>query len=423
MTNLNRRFFLKSTLAGVAALSEAKLAFSKSLNSLELGRIKNSEFVSLASKYQLDPRLTYLNHGSIGTIPRIVGEAHKSYLDACESNPWLYMWGGAWEEVREDARKRAAELLGCSPGEVSIQHNTTEGFNLLANGLPLGKGDEVLFSSLNHAGASICWEHQARLRGFTVKKFDFPLSGVPQISTNKILEIYDKQISPATRVLVFPHIDNIVGIRHPMKELAGLAHGRGVEFVAVDGAQSLGMIPIAMEGSGVDFFANSPHKWIQSPKGLGLFYARKELHGLLPPMWVTWGQKRWKGTARIYEDYGTRNLPEVMALGDALDFQSRYNPDAKEKRYQLLWKLFRNKVREAPRLIWKSPHEWQMAASLFSFEVENRSSAEVFEKMFSEWGYVFRPFSGDHFKALRISPNLFNTEEEIEKFFNMLGKV
>ena len=315
---VDRRAFLASAPVAAAALAPARSAFAARIASLDEPLARPSR---LRPEYTLDEWGVYFNHGSIGTIPLAVQEAHEAYLRTCERNPWLHMWGGAWEEPREATREKAAKLMRCQADEVTLTHNTTEGFNQLAAGLPLGPGDEVLFGSLNHAGASVCWHHHAATRGFTVREFAFPQERAPELTRDEVLEIYADAIAPSTRVLVFPHIDNRVGLRHPMRELAALAHGRGVEFVAVDGAQSLGMIPVNLAGSSVDFFASSPHKWIQSPKGVGVLYVRKAVQESLRPSWVTWGQKRWSGSARVFEDYGTRNLAAILALGDALDFQ------------------------------------------------------------------------------------------------------
>ena len=54
-----------------------------------------------------------------------------------------------------------------------------------------------------------------------------------------IINIYKSQIRSNTKVLVLPHIDNIVGLRHPVNEIAREVKSLGVEYVFVDGAQSL----------------------------------------------------------------------------------------------------------------------------------------------------------------------------------------
>ncbi|MGD8867728.1 MAG: aminotransferase class V-fold PLP-dependent enzyme [Gemmatimonadales bacterium] len=418
----HRRSFIKqlASVAGASGLGSL-LALDESvsaqLRSLTPARDDDVSWSSLRDRYLLAPEVIYLNHGSIGTVPRIVHEAHVAYLRACESNPWLYMWGGAWDEPGEIVRQKAARLLGCAPTELAITHNTTEGFNTLAGGLDLGPGDEVLFSSLNHAGASICWRHHAETKGFVVKTFDFPILDAPSLTAEDVLDAYDRHIGSRTRVLVFPHIDNTIGLRYPVKELTALAKSRGVEIVAVDGAQSLGMVDVDVTDAGVDVYSASPHKWIQSPKGLGLFFVRQELQERIRPMWVTWGQARWQGTARAFEDYGTRNLPEVITLGDAIDFQTALGVEAKVKRYREIWNRFLAKSDGAERVIWRSPRDWERSASLFALEIRDISSLAVFDRMYREDGFVFRPFQTQQLNTIRISPNVVNSEDEIDRFF------
>jgi len=416
----HRRVFLKQLAAIAGASGLGRLQAIDLASTEELARDANSDDAGLASlrdRYLLSPDIIYLNHGSIGTIPRVVMEARSAYLDLCETNPWLYMWGGAWEEPREAVRASSAALLGCQATEVSFTHNTTEGFNTLAGGLALGPGDEVLFSSLSHAGAAICWHHYAETRGFVVRTFDFPILDIPNMTADDVLNAYDRNITPATRVLVFPHVDNIVGLRYPVKELAALAKSKGVEIVAVDGAQTVGMIEVDTGELGVDVYCTSSHKWLQAPKGLGLMYVRQDLQDDIRPIWVTWGQDRWRGTARIFEDYGTRNLAEVLSLGDAIEFQNSLGAEAKESRYRELWETFRAATEESDRVTWRSPTTWEMSASLYAIEIGDIASQAAFNHMYEKHGFVFRPFAAQGLNTVRISPNIYNTDEEIERFF------
>lgn len=417
----HRRAFLKQLAAvagasGVGTLLAVDRALAQGRAGAERSARSGLPPESQSDVYTLDPGITYLNHGSIGTIPRAVQQSHRRYLELCETNPWLYMWGDAWEETREAVRVKAAQLLRCDAGEVALTHNTTEGFNILAQGLPLGRGDEVVFSSLNHPGASICWHHQAEARGFSVRQFDFPVLDVPHLTLDDVLDLHDRHISANTRVLVFPHVDNIVGLRHPIRDLVALARTRGVEFVAVDGAQTVGMLSVDVTGADVDFYAASPHKWVQAPKGTGLLYVKRAVQAALRPMWVTWGQQRWAGTVRVFEDYGTRNLPALIALGDALDFQQSLGEDAKASRYRTMWQGWHGAVDNAAHTEWRSPTSWQLSASLFAIEVRGVASTDLFTRMNREHGFVFRPFRTQGLNAVRISPNLANTDMERELF-------
>jgi selenocysteine lyase/cysteine desulfurase len=233
--------------------------------------------------------------------------------------------------------------------------------------------------------------------------------------------VYDREIRPNTRMLVFPHIDNIVGLRYPVRELAALARSKGVEFVAVDGAQSMGMIPLDMRELGVDFYASSPHKWVQSPKGLGVLYVSETVRDMLRPMWVTWGQQRWSGSARLFEDYGTRNLPEVITLGDAIDFQNQLGAAEKEARYRELWSLALDLVDATPELVWHSPTDWSLSGSLYSIEVRGKDSTDLFRDLYGEQGTVFRPFNTQGLNSSRISPNVITTDEELERLLGLMA--
>ncbi|MFQ5690637.1 MAG: aminotransferase class V-fold PLP-dependent enzyme [Gemmatimonadota bacterium] len=419
----HRRLFLKQlaslgAVAGLGSLAAAEEALASGLD-----RLAAEPRRRLGAEYLLDPGVVYLNHGSIGTIPRLVHQAHVAYLRLCERNPWLYMWGGEWEEPREQVRIKAAGVLGARPDEVALTHNTTEGFNILAQGLSLGPGDEVLFSSLNHDGASVCWEHQAAARGYEVRRFDFPVGEVSGMSVEDVVAVHARQIRDHTRVLVFPHVDNILGLRHPMRELTRMAHRRGVEYVAVDGAQTVGMVPVDVADGGVDFYAASPHKWIQAPKGLGLLYVREQVQERVRPMWVTWGQERWAGTVRAFEDYGTRNLPELLAMGDAIDFQERLAGGDRAARYRRLWEGWRAAVDAEPRIHWRSPTSWELSASLFALEVEGVQSRDLSRRLYEEGGFVFRPFHTQGLNTARISPNLATTDRERDRFLEAAGRM
>lgn len=423
----SRRSFLGALSAtALAPLSgpflEMEAAFAETIDRVSRLEPDSHGFPGLRSEYLLDPTVCYLNHASIGTVPRIVHSAGIRYRKICEENPWLYIWGGAWEEAREAVRSQAARFLGAEAREVAITHNTTEAFNVLAQGLPLGPGDEVLFSTLNHSGAAVCWHHFARDRGYEVRVFDFPMADAGSLTAADVVRIHQEQIRPNTRVLVFPHMDNIVGIRHPLSGVTAMAKEEGVEFVLVDGAQSAGMISLDLPGSGVDAFATSPHKWIQSPKGLGIFYVRGELLDTVRPFWVTWGKERWQGTARAFEDYGTRNLPEVLSLGDALDFQAALGAERKEREYRRMFLDLKERVDGTPDLTWRSPRSWEMGSILVGVGLERGNAAEVSDSLFRDQGIVVRPFPGEGLNALRVSPNLLNPDDDWIRLLEILER-
>ena len=96
-----------------------------------------------------------------------------------------------------------------------------------------------------------------------------------------------------------------------------MAHARRI-LVAVDGAQSAGMLQIDLHDLGCDFYAASSHKWLFSPKGVGILYAKEASQHYLKPLMVARGHT--DKSIRRLENYNTRNLPEVLGMGSAIDF-------------------------------------------------------------------------------------------------------
>ncbi len=413
-----RKDFLKtittgSTISALSLLTPLDSVFKETLKSKF-----SSGDLPTRKDYTLGTNITYLNHGSTGTIPKIVQEVHQDYLALCERNPWFYMWSGEWSEPIEEVRAKAARFINADVDEISFPHNTTEIFNVLALGLSLNKEDEVLFCNFSHSGAAIPFHMHSQNLGYSVKTFDIPHTDLSLITKDEILSLYKQNITSKTKLVVIPHIDNTFGIRQPVKEITALARSKGVEFVALDSAQSMGMIPIDAKELDVDVIGTSAHKWIQAPKSISVAYFSKRIQNHINPMYVTWGQKNWSDSARKFEDYGTRNLAQVLTLGHAIDFQMAIASNAKELKLKSLWALAKQLTDENPNTAWRSPSSWELSGSLFVIEIKNQKPSDLALKLFENNGYVFRSF--DQYSTIRISPNLVNTENEISRLFDLI---
>ena len=218
-----RREFLASGI-GAAAMAAAGAVGRLARAELDRASLQDGG-LPVRGAYSVDPGVTYLNHASIGTMPTAVRDALVENIRTVETNPWFYMWGPAWAESVERAHAESAAYLGCAIDDAAIIHNTTEAFGMLANGLDIGPGDEVLLSSLNHAGAGDSWRSAAGVRGFTVRSFEFPAADAPGMSAADVAGVYAREIRDATRVMVLPHVDNIIGMRHPVAQIAREARG------------------------------------------------------------------------------------------------------------------------------------------------------------------------------------------------------
>jgi selenocysteine lyase/cysteine desulfurase len=201
-----------------------------------------------------------------------------------------------------------------------------------------------------------------------------------------------------------------------------VAREKGVDYVFADGAQVVGMLPVDVRALGVDAYCMSPHKWLQAPKGIGLMYMKKDLQERVRPQTVTWGQKRWNDS-RVFEDYGTRDVPALLALGDAIAFHAKAGIEKTAKVRHELWRKVRAKVKADDRIIWRSPGKWELGGSLYAIEVKGKESSRLGEALWKKHKMVVRAFHSDRLNTLRLSPNVANTEAQIDAFFETLVKL
>lgn len=387
----------------------------------DLAAAQRSKGHLTAADYMLAPEVTYLNHASIGTVPRLVHEAHVRYLSACESNPWLHVWGGEWTAAMDRTHRLAAEVMGTADTRVAVVRNATAAFGMAANGLPLGAGHEVLFSSLNHTGASASWTSAAPARGFTVRRFPFPEAEVATMTSDDVTRVHVDAIRDETEALVLPHIDNIYGIRHDVAAIAKAARDRGVRWVLVDGAQSVGMHRVQAEELGVDLYATSAHKWLQAPKGTGLMALSPAAIDAMRPQVTSWGQSSWEGSARAFTDFGTRDLAKVLTVGDAIELHQRRS-EGREDHYRRLRTALAERVATSRQVEWRSPAAYDPGgASIAALGLSSAGAKAVAQALFREDGIVVRGFESGAQNHLRLSPGCAETTADLERFWQALA--
>lgn len=371
--------------------------------------------------YDLDPGVTYLNHGSIGTVPKAVRRALEAYQLTCERNPWHHVWGDAWSAALEEAYEVCAGRLGCPTDDLAITRNTTEGMSLLAQGLDGLEGGRVAFSQLNHAGASECFRYHGARRGYAVQELQLDESRLIAADVDELVDMHVAPLEKDVRALVLPHVDNVYGIRHPVSKIAAAARAKGVRWILVDAAQSVGMLRFRADELGVDAVATSAHKWLQAPKGTGLLYLAPALRKKLSAMVVTWGQRRWEGKAQSFTDYGTRNLPALLSISDAVRFQAQIAGD-RDAHDRALFDHAKRRAEAHPKLSWRAPGHYDQGGALYGIGVPTGTARDLARALFETSGIVVRPFqraSGDH---LRLSPNLANSIGHIDRFFDAVER-
>jgi selenocysteine lyase/cysteine desulfurase len=423
MDNYNRRTWLKTSLLTIAGTTlllpevKAKLIHETEKKYKLLGKAKDEAYWELVKAgFTFENNVHYFNTASLGPSPVMVRSATQKFRETLDAFPSKYGWG-AWKEEKEQVREKVAKVLKVSAEEIALTHNTTEGMNLIASSLNLKEGDEVILSNHEHHTGTIPWIYHQEQKGVKLVRPKLPI--LPK-SKEELVEIYRKAIGPRTRVISIVHMTNTNGMIMPIKEISTMAHEYGI-LVAVDGAQTLGMLDFDLHDLGCDFYAASGHKWLFSPKGMGVLYAKKEVQHHLKAMIVCSGYK--DESIRRLENYNTRNLPELLGLGVAVDYLNLIGQENKMARIYALKHYFRSQIQKNPKLVIKSPEADELSAGITVVEVKDKAVKDVKQALFDNHNIDCRPMRSHSLNALRISLNIFNTKADIDYLVRALEQV
>ena len=427
---MERRAFVKGIAAVAAAvplMPEGAAGLAERLGSLNrdlaAARSASARWQRVRREFRLHPRLVHLNCGSIGATPRVVTDALISYLAELEGNPLANTWGGLGNEM-EKVRAKGAEFIGAELDEVALTRNTTEGMNHVASGLDLRPGDEVLTTNHEHGGGMVCWQHLARTRGVVVRYIKMPN---PVRDAAQILQRVEDHLTPRTRVCSFSHIDTITGLQMPLATIAALTRPRDILLVC-DGAQAPGMIDVDVKVLGVDTYASSSHKWMLAPKGTGLLYIRKEVQDRVRPAFTYSGYGVYSASS------GTRNVPQIVAHGVAMEFHNAIGRSHVEARCRQLCGYARQRLEEIPQLAPITPSQRELSSGIVSFSLASGRHSAVVAAL-QKRNIFLKPAQGTYayvedadvpkesYNALRISTHIFNDETDIARAVEALQEV
>ena len=213
--------------------------------------------------FPLNPKITFLNNGTMGITPLPVLEAlNKSFRNLAE-NAAYPMHDGSFEE-------QLAQIIGCKGSELAITKNVSEGVNLACRAIPLKKGDEVIITRHEHVGGCAPWLYRAKTEGIVLKVIE-----LGNTAAETLQRVKDAKTSK-TKVLALPHIPCTIGQILPVKEICTWARENQI-ISAIDGAHPLGMVEFNLKDIGCDYYSGCFHKWLLGPIGTGFFFASEAI--------------------------------------------------------------------------------------------------------------------------------------------------
>lgn len=360
----------------------------------------------------------YLNSGGSGPPNYRTIEAARKTDDFCSGAAYLegaelYARHG---EAYARAREAAAALIGASPGDLALTQNTTHGINLGVQSINWKPGDEAVSTTTEHPGCLVPL-HGLRDR-FGVKISLIP----PPVTAEKVKEA----LTQRTRLVALSHVDWTTGEVLPLAEICAAAREHGA-LMLVDGAQSVGNIPINAPSTGADMYAFTGHKWLLGPEGIGGLYVRPGCRVHSPNLGyasvadpksfdVEGGYELHPGARR----FEASTMSPALAGGFAAAAEAALElGEAGFQEIQRRAGLLMDLLSENPRVALRTPRPARNG--LVSFEVGGVPAKEAAEKLLQKRFVVRYIPKPNHY--VRASVHLFNTEDELKALAKAVGEL
>ncbi|MEX2026707.1 MAG: aminotransferase class V-fold PLP-dependent enzyme [Pirellulaceae bacterium] len=365
-------------------------------------------------------RWAYFDHAAVAPLPQPARQAISTWLDeAAEEGDTIWP---RWAKRMESLRGTAAAMIHADPAEIALVPNTTTGITLVAEGFPWQSGDNVV-TLANEFPSNIYPWMNLQSRGVETRLV--PVDG-GRVDLGRIENAMDAR----TRIVTISWVGYASGWRIDPAEVAALAHRRGA-LLFLDAIQGLGVFPLDVEASGIDFAAADGHKWMLGPEGAGLLYIRREHLDRLRPMICGWhsvlaGSRydqiefKLKPAAVRYEG-GSQNMVGFTGLNASLemlrDLGVGPNASPVADRVLEITDYAVAKLRELG-LPLVSPHEGNHRSGIVTFQTPNADPLKVRQQL-ADRGIAAACRGG----GIRLSPHGYAIEEEIDRLVNVLREI
>ncbi|HXH50688.1 MAG TPA: aminotransferase class V-fold PLP-dependent enzyme [Terriglobia bacterium] len=361
---------------------------------------------------------TYLNCAYEGVLPlAAVARAHEAIDQKCHPER---MDPAEYFDLPKRVRNHLAAIIGCDEKEIALTSGATQGIGIVATGVQLGPGDEVLVAGDNFPANLFTWLHM-RQRGVQVRV----LRSEGALHADDVAAAF----SAKTRILALDWVNYSTGRRIDLAVMGELARERGALFV-VDGTQGVGALELDVHSLPVDVLAVAAYKWLLGPYGTGFVYVRKGLLDSLDLKVVNWmsvdgaddfdalpvDNFRLADAARIFDVPETANFLNLSAMEASLEFVREVGVPVVTRHCISLLDRAAEGLKARGYILTNSDRA-QHPSSLLCFRC---GSDEATDKLYAELKAHHVEVSLRHHR-IRVSPYLYNNEEDIDRLLEIAG--
>jgi isopenicillin-N epimerase len=422
-----RRFLsLAGKGVGLAALSSATVAtLLKSVNAAttsvahltpQQAAMQEDYWSTIQNAFSVTRGIINLNNGGVSPSPRIVTEALVRYIWQQEDATAYTMWQ-ILEPQSETIRTGLAELFGCDREEIAITRNASESLETLLLGLDMKSGDEILTTTQDYPRMLTTIRQRERREGIKLSVIKIP---IPPKNIDEITSAFERAITPRTRLIQISHQVNITGQITPVKAVCEMARSRGIETI-VDGAHSFAQFYFKQADLNCDYFGTSLHKWLYAPKGTGLLYVRRDKIAKIWPLFAA--EEKNKADIRKFEEVGTHSAAPRLAIGEAMLFHHGVGGKRKEARLRYLSRYWMDQLKGIPKVRFNTSFEPAQMCAIANVQIEGLDPVKIGSYLFDKHRIFTTPIVHEEFQGLRITPNLYTTLKELDRFCEVMSNV
>ena len=365
----------------------------------------------------------YLNNASVSLMP---------YQSIKDMSDFLLLYNSMGPDSKEsenliveklrDIRKLVAKLISCQPDEIVLTQSTTDGINIVANGLSFEKNSNIIIRGMTH-------EHHSNFYPWLKLKNKTLIKSLP-IDKDGFFKIDDLEsfIDTNTRLVSISHALYNTGSIMPVESISKILKDKIPFFI--DAAQTIGCIgDIDVSKINCNFMSFNGSKWLCGPMGTGLFYCNRKSSELLEPSTIG-GE-----SAIIYDDTnlafkelpdkfqtGFRNYVGMIGLESSIKYLINFGMNNIRKKNQHLSNLFREELSKIPKIILYGPDDPNKRTSIVSFNLKGYDPQQIVDKL-EEKNIILAVREIFKTKLVRASPHFFNTESEIFQVINEIKKL
>lgn len=354
-------------------------------------------------------RTTYLVSNSLGAMPRTVPARLAEYAEAW-GELGVRAWARGWWEMPVRVGDEIAPLIGAGPGEVAMLPNVSIAQAAVLSALDYtAPRDSIVMTELDFPSVRYVFDQLAPRLGARVVVV--PSDDGLTIDTGRLLSAIDER----TRLVAISHVLFRSAYIMEIDAICRRAHDVGA-VVSLDAFHSVGVIPVDVKQSGVDFLTGGVLKWLCGGPGGCFLYAAPGAGGGAAPALTGWqahvrpfafesGMEFAQGSTRWLN--GTPGIPALYAAAEGPKIVRQAGMDAiRAKSLRQTARLI--ELADARGFPVHAPRDPARRGGTVAFDVPH--GYEVAQHLLAQEILVdYRPGAG-----IRIAPHFYTSDDELE---------